>query len=111
MTSDQQKDPSDHDDHSEGRDLASVEDPAGLEDPTGFPDETKLDNLMMSEEEERDRETFTLASTNTLNIMTSSRAPLENTKVYSLSQQVHRQDDLFTSQASSVDSHALPRIR
>ena len=104
MTSDQEKqekDPSDHDDRSEGRNLTSVEDPAGLEDPAGFPDDPKLECLMMSEEE-RNFETFTLASPNVLKSMTSWRASRENTKVYSLAKQVYRQ-------ALSVDPQALAR--
>ena len=92
VTSDQEKDPSDQDDHLEGRDLASVEDPAG------FLGDPKLESLMMSEEEERDFETFTLACQNVLKSMTSWRGSQENTKVYSLAQQVHRQDDSFTCQ-------------
>ena len=53
----------------------------------------------MTEEEERDFETLTLASPNVLKCKTSWRASRENTKVYSPAQQVHRQDDSFTSQA------------
>ena len=56
--SDQVKDPSDHDDRSEGRDSASIE------DLTGASGDPKLENLMMTEEEERDFETFTLVSLN-----------------------------------------------
>ena len=63
----------------------------------------------MTEEEERDFETITLASPNALKCKTSWRASRENTKVYSPAQQVHRQDDSFTSQAWSVDSQALAR--
>ena len=47
LTSDQDKEPSDHADHSEGGDLASVED---LGENWGDP---KLENLMMTKEEER----------------------------------------------------------
>ena len=64
---------------------------------------------MMSEEEERDFGTFTLASPKALKSITSWRASQENTKVYSLVQQVHRQEDTFTIQARSVDSQALAR--
>ena len=46
VASDQEKEPSDHDDRSEGRDLASEE------DPTDIPADPKLENLMMTEEEE-----------------------------------------------------------
>ena len=57
MTSDQGKEPSDHADHSEGSDLASVEDPGENE---GDP---KLEDLMMTgEEDSRDFESFALAS-------------------------------------------------
>ena len=55
VASDQEKEPSDHDDRSEGGDLASVEDPAEN------PGDPKLENLMMTEEK-RDFETFALAS-------------------------------------------------
>ena len=57
MTSDQGKEPSDHADHSEGSDLAAVEDPGENE---GDP---KLENLMMTgEEDSRDFESCALAS-------------------------------------------------
>ena len=56
VPSDHEKGPSDHDDHSEGRDLASVEE---LSEAPGDP---QLENLKMTEEEQRDFETFTLAS-------------------------------------------------
>ena len=52
------KEPSHHDDLSEGRDLASVEE---LSEAPGDP---QLENLVMTEEEQRDFETFTLASPN-----------------------------------------------
>ena len=52
------KEPSDQDDLSEGRDLASVEE---LSEAPGDP---QLENLVMTEEEQRDFETFTLASPN-----------------------------------------------
>ena len=68
VASDQEKEPSDHDDHSEGGDLASVEDPAEI------PADNKLENLMMTEEEERDFETFALASLNVSKRKTSWRA-------------------------------------
>ena len=58
VTSDQEKEPSDHDDRSEGGDLASDEDPIDI------PGHPKLENLMMTEEEEKDFETFALASPN-----------------------------------------------
>ena len=58
VASDQEKEPSDHDDHLEGGDLASEE------DPTDIPGDPILENLMMTEEEERDFETFALASPN-----------------------------------------------
>ena len=80
---------------------------ASVEDRTEAPGDPKLENLVMTEEEERDFETFTLASPNVLKSKTSWRASRENTKVYSPAQQVHRQDNLFTSQAWSVDSQAL----
>ena len=92
VPSDQEKNPSDHDDRSEVRDLASVED---LTEAPGDPN-PKLENLVTTEEEERDFETFTLASLNALKSKTLWRASRENTR-YSPAQQVHRQDDLFTS--------------
>ena len=60
-------------------------------------------------EEKRDFETFALASLSVPKRKTSWRASQENTKFYSQAQQVHRQDDPFTSQAQSVDSQALAR--
>ena len=66
VASDQEKEPSDHDDHSEGGDLVSVEDPAEI------PADNKLENLMMTEE--RDFETFALASLNVSKRNTSWRA-------------------------------------
>ena len=71
VASDQEKEPSDHDDHSEGGDLASVEDPAEI------PGDNKLENLMMTEDEERDFETFALASLNVFKRKTSWRASQE----------------------------------
>ena len=71
VASDQEKEPSDHDDHSEGGDLASVEDPAEI------LADNKLENLMMTEEEERDFETclyLPLASLNVSKRKTSWRA-------------------------------------
>ena len=68
MASDQEKEPSGHDDHLEGGDLASVEDPAEI------PVDNKLGNLMMTEEDERDFETFALASLNVSKRKTSWRA-------------------------------------
>ena len=61
----------------------------------------------MMKEEERDFETFALASPNIPKRKTSWSASQENTKFYSQAQQVHRQDDSFVSQARSVDSQAL----
>ena len=56
VTSDQEKAQLDHADHSEGGNLASVEDPTeNLGDP-------KWENLMMMDDEERDFESFALAS-------------------------------------------------
>ena len=75
MASDQEKEPSDHDDHSEGGDLAYVE------DPTEIPVDPKLENLMMSGEEERDFETFALASPNVSKRKTSWRVSQEIYKV------------------------------
>ena len=93
MTSDQEKDHSDHDGSSEGRDLAFLEDPADI---SGDP-KLERENLMLTEQEERDLDTFTLASRNSLKRKTSWRTSQRT-------QQGHRQDDLFTSQAQSVDS-------
>ena len=53
-----EKDRSDHDDLSEGRDLASVE------KLSEAPGDLQLENLVMTEEEQTDLETFTLASLN-----------------------------------------------
>ena len=53
-----EKDPSHHDDLSEGRDLSSVEE---LSEAPGDP---QLENLVITEEEQRDLETFTLVSPN-----------------------------------------------
>ena len=53
-----EKDPSHHDDLSEGRDLASVK------ELSEAPGDLQLENLVMTEEEQRDFETFTLASPN-----------------------------------------------
>ena len=101
VTSDQEKEPSDHADHSKGGDLASVE------DPTENPSDPKLENLMMTEEEERDFDNFALASPNVTKRKTSWRAFQENIKFYSQAQQIHH--DSFTSQARPVDSQALAR--
>ena len=62
---------------------------------------------MMKEKEERDIETFALASPNIPKRKTSWSASQEKTKFYSQTQQVHRQDNSFVSQARSVDSQAL----
>ena len=78
-------------------------------DPDEIPGDPKLENLMMTEEEERDFETFALASPNVSKRKTSWRASQENTKFYSQAQQVYHQDDSFTSQARYVDSQALAR--
>ena len=85
VPSNREKDHSDHDDHSEGRDSASVED---LSEAPGDP---KLENLMMTEEEEMDFETFTLASLNARRGKTSWKASQENTKFYSQAQQARHQ--------------------
>ena len=96
-----EKEPSDHADHSEGGDLASVEDPG--ENP-GNP---KLEKLMMTEEEERDFETFALGSPSVTKRQTLRKASQGNTKFYSQAQQVHRQEVSFTSQARPVESQAI----
>ena len=101
MTLDQEKEPSDHADHSEGGDFASVEDPA---ENQGDP---KWENLMMTEEEERDFESLALASPSITKRKTLWKASQENTKFYSQAQQVHRQNDSFTSQARPIESQAL----
>ena len=59
----------------------------------------------MMEEEERDFESFAVASPRKRK--TLWKASQENTKFYSQAQQVHRQDDSFTSQAQPVESQAL----
>ena len=81
VPSDHAKGPSDHDDHSEGRDFASVEE---LSEAPGDP---QLENLMMTEEEQRDFETFTLASLNACRGKTSWKVSQENTMFYSQAQQ------------------------
>ena len=55
VSSDQEKKPSDQDDHSQGENVNSEGDPA---DTQGIP---RLDSLRMTEEEERDFNTFSLA--------------------------------------------------
>ena len=67
----------DHDDQSEGRDLASVEE---LSEAPGDP---QLEKQMMTEEEQRYFETFTLVSPNARRGKTSWKASQENTKFYS----------------------------
>ena len=81
---------------------------ASVQDPTEIPGDPNLESLMMTEEE-RDFETFALASPSVPKRKTSWRASQENTKFYSQAQQVHRQDDSFTSQAWSLESQALAR--
>ena len=76
VTSDLEKEPSDHDDQLEGGDLASVEDPVKI------PGDSKLESLMMKEKEERDFETFALASPN-IQEKDLVQCPQENTKFYS----------------------------
>ena len=98
VPSDHEKDPSYHDDHSEGRDSASVEE---LSETPGDP---KLENLMMTEEEKRDFETFTLASPNARRGKTSWKAAQENTKFYSQAQQAHHQIESLASQAHFLGS-------
>ena len=102
VASDQEKEPSDHDDSSEGGDSASGEDPIDI---LGDP---KLENLMMTEKEEKDFETFALASLIVLKTESSWRASQKNTKFYSQAQ-VHHQNDSFTSQARFLVSQALAR--
>ena len=61
----------------------------------------------MTEEEERDFESFALASPSVTKRKTLRKASQENTKFYSQAQQVHRQDNSFTSQARLLESQAL----
>ena len=98
VPSDHEKNPSDHDDRSEGRDSASVEE---LSEAPGDP---KLENLMMTEEEERDFDTFTLASSNARRGNTFWKASQENTKFYSQAQQARHQSESLASQARSLGS-------
>ena len=98
VASDQEKGPADHDDHSEGGDSASGE------DPTDILGDPKLENLMMTEEEERGFENFAHASPNVSKSKSSWR---DNRKFYSYSQFHHQ--DCFTSQARPVVSQALAR--
>ena len=93
-----EKGPSDHDDLSEGRDFASVEE---LSEAPGDP---QLENLMMTEEEQRDFETFPLASPNARRGKTSWKASQENTKFYSQAQQARPCSESFASQARSLGS-------
>ena len=93
-----EKDPSDHDDHSEGRDLASVEE---LSEAPGDP---QLENLVMTEEEQTDFETFTLASPNAPRGKTSWKASQENTKFYSQAQQARHKSESLVSQERSLGS-------
>ena len=93
---DHEKDPSDHDDHSEGRDFASVEE---LSEARGDP---QLENLIMGEQ--RDFETFTLASPNACRGKTSWKASQENTKFYSQAQQARPRSESLASQARSLGS-------
>ena len=61
----------------------------------------------MMEEEERDFESFAVASPRKRK--TLWKASQENTKFYSQAQQAHRQDDSFTSQAQPVESQCVHR--
>ena len=98
VRSDHEKDPSDHDDHSEGRDLASVEE---LPEAPGDP---QLENLMMTDEEQGDFETFNLASPNVHRGKSSWKASHENTKFYSQAQQARHQSESLSSRAHSLGS-------
>ena len=98
VPSDHEKGASDHDDHSEGIDFASVEE---LSEVPGDP---QLENLMMTEEEQRDFETFTLASPNARRGKTSWKATQENTKFYSQAQQARPRSESLASQARSLGS-------
>ena len=98
VPSDHEKDPSDHDEHSEGRDLASVE------ELSEAPGDSQFENLMMTEEEQRDFETFTLASPYAHRGKTSWKASQENMKFYSQAQQARHQSESLASQASSLGS-------
>ena len=62
-----------------------------------------IENLMMKEEEERDFETFTLASPNVRRGKTLWKASQEN-KFYSQAQQARHQTESLASQARSLDS-------
>ena len=66
IPSDHEKDPSGHDDHSEGRD--------SVEELSEAPGDPELENLMMTEEEERDFDTFTIAFPNACRGNTSWKA-------------------------------------
>ena len=103
VTSDQEKERSDQDDRSKDGDLASVEDPAEI------PGDHKFESLMMTEEEERDFETFALASPNIPKRKDLVEGLSREYKFYSQAQQVHRQDNSFTSEARPIDSQALAR--
>ena len=61
VASDQEENPSDQDDHSEGENVNSEADPAYTQ---GIP---RIDSLRMTEEEERDFNTFSLAQSLCLN--------------------------------------------
>ena len=102
VASDIEKEPSVHDNRSERGYSASDE------DPIVTPGDPKLENPMMTEEEEKDFETFVLASPMVSKRESSWRASKENTKFYSQAQ-VHHQNDSFTSQARPLVSQALAR--
>ena len=68
------------------------------------PGDPKLENLMMTEEEERDFDTFTLASPNAHRGKTSWKASQENTKFYSQAQQARHQSKSLASQVRSLGS-------
>ena len=75
-----------------------------MEELSEAPGDPQLENLMMTEEEQRDFEAFTLASPNARRGKTSWKASQENTKFYAQAQQARHWSESLASQARSVGS-------
>ena len=75
-----------------------------MEELSEAPGDPQLENLMMTEEKQRDFETFTLASQNARRGKASWKASQENTKFYSQAQHAHHRSESLASQACSVSS-------
>ena len=103
MASDQDKEPSDHDAHSEGGDSSSEE------DPTDIPGDPKLENPVMTGGRRKEILRLSLLPLRMcLKRKSSLKGLQENTKFYSQAQ-VHHQDDSFATQARPVVSQTLAR--